>query len=359
MHDAAQERAPSQDETQLVVLERLALTGEYHDDDSGQHAQRVGDIAARLARALGLDELEVALIRRAATLHDVGKAGVPDALLLKPARLTDDELAIVQRHATIGAKILSATQVPVLQMAEEVAFSHHERWDGMGYPRGLAGEAIPLPARIVAVADVFDALTHVRPYRPAWLEADAVAEIERQSGRRFDPRVVDAFVKLYGSVKAPAPAAAVAASGAGSTRTVLYIDDTLSNLEFVERILAHHSRNSARARPTLTGRILGEQPAMALLTAMDGQSGLALARERHPDLILLDLKLPDMSGEDVLRALRDDPATRSIPVAILSADTSRSRMQQMFAAGAQAYLTKPLDLKSFTEMLTAIFKRTD
>src|SRR5262249_28356829 len=111
-----------------------------------------------------------------------------------------------------------------------------------------------------------------------------------------------------------------------------------------------------RSRVGLTGRILDEQPAMLLLTAMEGQSGLALARERHPDLILLDLNLPDIPGEEVLRALRDDPATRAIPVAVLSADNSRARMQRLLAAGANAYLTKPLDLKSFTEMLNTVFK---
>ncbi len=178
------------------IVERLAIAAEYRDDDTGQHTHRVGRMAALLAEALGMAPDVVALIRRAAPLHDVGKIGIPDDILHKPARLSDSELDRMRTHTTIGAKIVLGGSSPLMRVAEEVAISHHERWDGSGYPHGLSGEDIPLSGRIVAVADVFDALTHARPYKEAWPAERAIAEITRQRGSQFDPRVVDAFDAL-------------------------------------------------------------------------------------------------------------------------------------------------------------------
>ena len=138
---------------------------------------------------------QVLLIRRAAPLHDVGKIGIPDSVLLKLGKLTDEEFALVKTHTTIGARILSGSRFGLLKLAEEIARCHHERWDGSGY-EGLVGENIPLAGRIVAVADVFDALTQKRPYKAAWPITEAVAEIERQRYRQFDPTVVDAFLRV-------------------------------------------------------------------------------------------------------------------------------------------------------------------
>ena len=179
--------------TEVEVLDRLGMAAEYRNDATGQHARRVANLAARIARALGLADSEVELIRRATLLHDVGKIGVPDRILLKPARLTADEAAVARAHTVVGATMLAGSRSALLRLAEEIARTHHERWDGTGYPAGLKGEAIPLPGRIVAVADVFDALTHVRPYKPPWPRDAAVAEMERLSGRHFDPRVVATF----------------------------------------------------------------------------------------------------------------------------------------------------------------------
>jgi putative two-component system response regulator len=137
----------------------------------------------------------VSLIRRAAPLHDVGKIGIPDAVLLKLGKLTDAEFALVKTHTTIGARILSGSKFAMLRLAEEIAFSHHEHWDGGGY-EGLSGESIPLAGRIVTIADVFDALTQKRPYKAAWSIGEALAEIERQRGRQFDPTLVDAFLRV-------------------------------------------------------------------------------------------------------------------------------------------------------------------
>ncbi len=182
---------------QMEILERLARAAEYRDDDTGQHTQRVGCVSALLARALGLPSSRVEIIRRAAPLHDVGKIGVPDNILLKPGRLTPEEFEIIKPHTTIGAALLSGGHSEMVQVAEVIALTHHERWDGTGYPTRLQGEDIPIEGRVVAIADVFDALSHDRPYKKAWPLEEAVAEIERNSGRQFDPQVVAAFLELW------------------------------------------------------------------------------------------------------------------------------------------------------------------
>ena len=189
------ERTIELEETQLEILERLALAAEYRDDDTGEHTQRVGQMSAQIAKALNLAQEEVELIRRAAPLHDVGKIAIPDAILLKPGKLTVEEFAQMKTHTTLGAKMLSGGRFPLLQMAEEIALTHHEHWDGNGYI-GLAGESIPIAGRIVTVADVFDALTNERPYKKAWPRPQALEEIQRQSGRQFDPRIVEVFLGI-------------------------------------------------------------------------------------------------------------------------------------------------------------------
>lgn len=181
---------------QLDVIERLALAGEHHDDDTGAHTRRVADSCRRIADKLELPCEQTELIYRAAPLHDVGKIGVSDAILLKPGKLTPDEFDTMKRHCSIGAQLLSNGHSDFLRTARSIALSHHERFDGSGYPNKLSGSDIPLEGRIVAVADVFDALTSDRPYKKAWPEEEAKAEIEKQAGRQFDPRVVEAFLSL-------------------------------------------------------------------------------------------------------------------------------------------------------------------
>jgi putative nucleotidyltransferase with HDIG domain len=189
------ERTRALEEAQIEIVERLAMAAEFRDDNTGQHTERVGHMSALLAKQLGLPETQVQLIRRAAPLHDVGKIGVPDAILLKLGKLTPEEFEVVKTHTSIGARILSGGKFPLLRLAEEIAFSHHERWNGEGYA-GIRGVDIPLAGRIVAVADVFDALTQQRPYKPAWQISDAIAEIDRERGRQFDPGLVDAFLRV-------------------------------------------------------------------------------------------------------------------------------------------------------------------
>jgi len=180
----------------LEDLKRLALVAEYRDDDTNRHTERVARTAALLAAELGLDGELIETIRRASPLHDLGKIGIPDRILLKPGKLTREEFEAMQAHTRIGGRILGESDFPILRMATEIALTHHERWDGTGYPTGLRGEEIPITGRIVAVADAFDAMTHVRPYKGALPIDRAVAEIRRCSGTQFDPRVVDAFMNL-------------------------------------------------------------------------------------------------------------------------------------------------------------------
>lgn len=189
-------RTAELEETQREVIERLGRAAEYRDDETGEHTHRVAGLSALIAAELGMKEAEVELIRLAAPLHDVGKIGISDTILLKPGSLSEDEFKTMTEHTAIGARILSGSRSPVLILAETIAASHHERWDGSGYPTGLKGDDIPLVARIVSVADVFDALTHDRPYKSAWPSEKAAKEIESQSGKAFDPRVVEAFVTV-------------------------------------------------------------------------------------------------------------------------------------------------------------------
>jgi putative two-component system response regulator len=190
------ERTRDLEEAYIETFERLALAAEYRDDATGQHIIRVGRTAAAIAESLGLDEATVSLIELSAGLHDVGKIGVPDTILMKPARLTPEEFAIVKTHTTIGANILAGSRSPLLQMAELIARYHHERWDGAGYAR-VEGAEIPLVARITSVADTFDALIHERPYKPAWPLERALEEIRSERGFQFDPEPVDAFLELH------------------------------------------------------------------------------------------------------------------------------------------------------------------
>jgi putative two-component system response regulator len=189
------ERTKSLEEAQTETFERLALAAEFRDDDTGEHTRRVGSIAGLIAEVLGTPDEQVELIRRAAALHDVGKIGIPDEILLAPRKLSAVEFDVIKTHTEIGARLLSGSRSPTLALAEKIAWSHHERWDGKGYA-GLSGDAIPLEGRITTVADVFDALTHERPYKRAWPVDEALEEMQRQRASQFDPRVLDAFFEI-------------------------------------------------------------------------------------------------------------------------------------------------------------------
>jgi HD-GYP domain-containing protein (c-di-GMP phosphodiesterase class II) len=180
----------------LDALRRLAMAAEYRDDNTHEHTERVGELAARLARHLGHEDRTVWLVRQVAPLHDLGKIAIPDTVLLKPGRLTREEFEVVKTHAVLGARVLAGGESDLLRAAERVARSHHERWDGTGYPDGLGGNDIPIEGRLVHVADVFDVLVHERPYKESWTVDAAAEEIRRGAGTQFDPEVVRAFDAL-------------------------------------------------------------------------------------------------------------------------------------------------------------------
>jgi putative two-component system response regulator len=181
-------------DTRLAIVQRLGLAAEYKDNETGLHVIRMSHFAKVLGVAAGMNELEADDLLNAAPMHDVGKIGIPDRILQKPGPLDADEWKVMQTHATIGGDIIGEQTQGMLGMARHIALTHHEKWDGSGYPLGLAGAAIPLVGRIVAIADVFDALTSVRPYKKAWTVEDAVAYLEQQKGRHFEGALVDLFV---------------------------------------------------------------------------------------------------------------------------------------------------------------------
>ena len=194
------ERTRQLDETRLQVIRRLGRAAEYRDNETGMHVVRMSESAGLLARAVGVSEPRARLLVEAAPMHDVGKIGIPDSILLKPGRLDAQEWEIMKTHTRIGAEIIGDDDSDLLRVAGIVALNHHERWDGSGYPNGLSGEDIPLEARIVTVADVFDALTSARPYKKAWPLHDAADYIEQQSGLGFDPDLVRVFLGLLPQV---------------------------------------------------------------------------------------------------------------------------------------------------------------
>ncbi|MBD9483955.1 two-component system response regulator [Pseudomonas sp. PDM14] len=182
-------------QTRLQIVQRLGLAAEYKDNETGLHVIRMSHYSRVLALAAGFSETAADDLLNAAPMHDVGKIGIPDAILQKNGKLDDAEWDVMRNHAQIGAEIIGEHESGLLRMARSIALTHHEKWDGSGYPNGLRGEEIPLEGRIVAIADVFDALTSVRPYKSAWTVEDTLALIQRESGRHFDPQLVELFIE--------------------------------------------------------------------------------------------------------------------------------------------------------------------
>lgn len=196
------ERTRELEESKYEVIQRLMAAAEYRDDDTGEHILRMSQYSELIAREYGLGEVMADRILWASPMHDIGKIGIPDSVLLKPGKLTAEEWTLMKTHCNIGADLLSGSSSETLQLAEVIALTHHEKWDGSGYPKGLRGEEIPIEGRIVAVADVFDALTSERPYKKAWSAAEAIEEIKRCSGQHFDPKVVEAFLRCLPGLEA-------------------------------------------------------------------------------------------------------------------------------------------------------------
>ena len=190
------ERTKELHKTRLQVVHCLGRAAEYRDNETGLHIIRMSEIATAIARTAGMDDRQCDLLLNAAPMHDIGKIGIPDSILLKPGKLDPDEMIIMQTHAQIGAGILAGDDSDLMSMAHDIALTHHERWNGQGYPNGLSGEDIPLTGRITAIADVFDALTSERPYKKAWPLEKAIDFIKQQSAQHFDPELVKCFIQV-------------------------------------------------------------------------------------------------------------------------------------------------------------------
>ena len=196
LEQQVQERTVELDHTRLQVIHRLGRAAEYRDNETGMHVIRMSHYAYAIGLAAGMERDAAELMLNAAPMHDVGKIGVPDSILIKPARLTAEEWQIMRRHCDYGAAIIGDYPHPLFQASRTIALTHHEKWNGQGYPSGLAGEDIPLMGRVVAIADVFDALTTVRPYKQAWSVESALDWIREQRGEHFDPTLVDVFFSV-------------------------------------------------------------------------------------------------------------------------------------------------------------------
>jgi len=196
LEERVRERTSELRQTQVEILQRLGVAVEWRDAETGLHIERIGNFCERLALAIGMAPADAELLRHASALHDVGKVGIPDHILMKPGPLDPDEWATMKTHATIGASILSGSSSELVRLSETIALTHHEHWDGGGYPQGLRGEQIPLAGRICAICDVFDALLSARPYKGPWRIDTTIAEIELLSGKQFDPGLVEAFLPL-------------------------------------------------------------------------------------------------------------------------------------------------------------------
>ncbi|MEO2279878.1 two-component system response regulator [Pseudoalteromonas pernae] len=196
-----QERTDELNDTRIEIIRRLGRAAEFKDNETGTHVIRMSWFARFLAQEIGQPESWCDLLYNAAPMHDIGKIGIPDKVLLKPGKLDAQEWEIMKKHAQYGADIIGEHPSPILQMAKEVAITHHEKWNGMGYPNGLKGEEIPLSGRIVAVADVFDALTSARPYKPAWTEQKAIALLREEAGQHFDPSLIEPFIAILPKIR--------------------------------------------------------------------------------------------------------------------------------------------------------------
>ena len=195
------ERTFELENTRKEVVRRLGRAAEYRDNETGMHVIRMSKTSRLIALAAGISEAQAGLLLDAAPMHDVGKIGIPDYVLLKPGKLDSHEWELMKTHAQIGAEIIGDHDSDLLRLARSVALTHHEKWNGSGYPHGLAGENIPIEGRIVAIADVFDALTSVRPYKAAWSTDDAIEFMKGQSGISFDPRLLGIFLSLVSEVE--------------------------------------------------------------------------------------------------------------------------------------------------------------
>ncbi len=311
----------------------LGKAGHYNDADTGTHIWRMAAFARQLAEQLGWSKARCDLLELAASMHDTGKIGIPGAILRKPGALDAQQWAVIMQHSATGFEILSGSAAPLFQLAAEIALYHHEKWDGSGYPQGRRGDAIPESARIVAVADVFDALTMTRPYKEAWPLERVITTLSAGAGTHFDPSVIAAFQACLPqllNIKAdwnrhdsPEKGAAriAIAQQLMPPGPILIVDDD----RLTRAVLGHILERDYR-----------------LLFASSGAEALALASSDHPALILLDIQLPDLDGYAVCQALKANPQTETIAVVFVTALSDLGHEERGFAVGGVDYLVKPV-----------------
>ncbi|HWE57192.1 MAG TPA: response regulator [Acidimicrobiales bacterium] len=302
------------------------------DEETGRHLERMSRYAAILAHALDLGPATVEWMQVAAALHDVGKIGIPDAILLKPGALTPEEQSIMRRHSVLGYQLLAESPSPAVQLAATVALGHHERWDGFGYPSGLAHEEIPVAARIAAVADVFDALTSDRVYRPALPVDDAVAYVAEQAGQQFCPRVVGAFL--------------------GALERVVAVRDEYPDIDEQARIRVMIVDDHEVFVQSLV-RLIGSVADMRVVGVAGSVAAAVDAAGRYqPDVVLMDLELPDGDGASATRAIRSlVPATK---VVMLTGRTDRQAVASAVSAGCAGYVPKTESADRVVQMVRAV-----
>ena len=301
--------------TERETWERLKRTITVRDDETGKHIERVGWIAKVISERLALPEVTVSTLGMAAALHDAGKIGIPEVLLLKPGRLTQEERIVVQSHAEIGYRMLSGSHSPVVSLGATIALFHHERWDGGGYPRGLVGVEIPIEARITAVADVFDAMTHPRVYRPAHPLERTVEELASQRGKQFDGDVVDALV-------------------AGIDDITVILNEHPDEEEARIRVLLIGDQQSFAE--ALMGFLSGKEDILVVGTAGGLDEAKQSTRALSPDVALVDRSIVDASAVEATRMIKAErPLTK---VLILTASDDPGTLAQAIQAGCAGYL---------------------
>ena len=337
-----QERARRQElqRSYMATVRALSNAVEARDAYTGKHAERVAAYGLQIARAMHLPLADAPEIEFGFLLHDIGKLAIPDAILYKPGALTEEERALMARHPAIGAEIVSG--IEFLADAAAIVRSHHERWDGSGYPDGLTKTEIPLAARVFAVADVFDALTTDRPYRPASTLPVARAMILAEKGTHFDPAVAEAFRRSTTPPSSGSPLSSGdrASPDPGRTDTtkhgVLVVDDD----PFIRKLIATTLEDVAE---------------FELHEAADGLEALEVAEREHPTLVFLDVDMPRLDGIGACRRLRQNPATSETTIVMLTAAHGDNVERSAEEAGADLFLTKPfspLDLLRLVDRLS-------
>jgi putative two-component system response regulator len=312
------------------VSERLSRAVSLRDEETGRHIERMSRYAVVLAGAVGCTELSPEDLRLAAALHDVGKIGVPDGILLKPGSLSPDEYAAMQRHAQIGYQLLAGARSDLLQAAADIALSHHEWWDGTGYPRGLQGEEISEVARIAAITDVFDALTSNRVYRPGVSFEQAIDVMRELRGRQFEPRLLDAFFESMDEIAA--------------------IRETYPDVEDVQERIRILVVDDHEIFTHSLVRLLGSRPELKVVgTAGTVSEAVVAALAYAPDVILMDFELPDGDGPQATAQIK--ALTPSVKVVMLTAHTDDASLVSAIAAGCSGFIRKE---DAVDDLLTAI-----